>query len=115
MSRTTILQKATTPEELSAKLCNHTNLVSDSVPSTANLVVTGSHDMDLAVGVSLNGVLIYAGLNESDYDTFYPVQKETPVEHVDRPDLDACLGIVDSSTLAYHYYSLSPCLLQNAA
>jgi len=37
-------------------------------------------------------------------------------EHVDRPAIDACLGTtVDSATDAYHYYSLSPCILQSAA
>lgn len=61
----------------------------------------------------MNGVPIYAAMNESDYDTFYPVKK-TKDEHVDRAPVDACLGTVDSEG-TYHYYSASPCLLQSAA
>jgi hypothetical protein len=61
--------------------------------------------------------LIFAGVGEDDKDLLYP-RGATKAERADFPYLtpDACLGSTYSSDAgAYHYYSMSPCLMPSIA
>jgi len=72
----------------------------------------GGTDVDLIVGISLNGVPFFTGLYEYGLDAFYP--KAYNGVSVKTMSYDFCLG--DSSeTTFYHYYSMSPCLVLSNA
>jgi hypothetical protein len=69
-------------------------------------------DMGRVVGVALNGVAIYSGNSEYDYDAYFPKAwggKQTDIVKI-QPDL--CLGSSMYSE-AYHYYMFSPCIYEN--
>lgn len=74
-----------------------------------NSFIKKSGNTDGIVGIALNGVPIYTGVAENQYDPFYP-KAYGGLLNPEPLDIDACLGNADLSSF-YKYYSMSPCIL----
>eukprot|EP00347_Sterkiella_histriomuscorum_P006962 403350773 len=61
------------------------------------------------VGITLNGVPLFHGSSELQYDAFFP--KSYGLYRFPKGvDIDTCLGSAQYSSF-YHYYSFSPCII----
>ena len=70
-----------------------------------------SGNLDRVVGIAINGVPLFGGNSETGLDPFFPAfvgqsRAQTMI------NVDECMGSYRYSSF-YHYYSYSPCILNN--
>ncbi|CDW91700.1 UNKNOWN [Stylonychia lemnae] len=110
----TLVTNVASQIEVDNKLCNNQTFFDNQIPASRGFqIYQGDGDLNYAIGVGLNGVLLYPPIsNVTGFDPIYP--RGNTQQIINRTvSIDRCLGTTFNESSTYHYHTVSYCSIQD--